>query len=167
MRSANTRTWCSGTSAIWGFGAFGICSRDNADRIDAYELSPKIGMAPWPSHQSVTELSTLGQILSFYRPLEHLSRHVVVPTDASTMGWGAVCNGQAALGSWKRTLPCAGCGRCFRASMCLSTWTTQRWLRTSTAKAVYAHFACHNSSSGVSSDSGDSGRSTPFKFTVS
>ncbi|KAI2661295.1 ORF V: Enzymatic polyprotein [Labeo rohita] len=33
-------------------------------------------------------------------PLGQVSRHVVVHTDASTMGWGAVCNGQAASGSW-------------------------------------------------------------------
>ncbi|KAL0152047.1 hypothetical protein M9458_052651, partial [Cirrhinus mrigala] len=33
-------------------------------------------------------------------PLGQVSRHVVVHTDASTTGWGAVCNGQAASGSW-------------------------------------------------------------------
>ncbi|KAL0150698.1 hypothetical protein M9458_054002 [Cirrhinus mrigala] len=33
-------------------------------------------------------------------PLGQVSRHVVVYTDASTTGWGAVCNGQAASGSW-------------------------------------------------------------------
>ncbi|KAI2643070.1 enzymatic polyprotein [Labeo rohita] len=32
--------------------------------------------------------------------LGQVSRHVVVHTDASTTGWGAVCNGQAASGSW-------------------------------------------------------------------
>ncbi|KAI2662397.1 ORF V: Enzymatic polyprotein [Labeo rohita] len=33
-------------------------------------------------------------------PLGQVSRHLVVYTDASSTGWGAVCNGQAALGSW-------------------------------------------------------------------
>ncbi|KAL0157227.1 hypothetical protein M9458_048473, partial [Cirrhinus mrigala] len=33
-------------------------------------------------------------------PLGQVSRHVVVNTDASTTGWGAVCNGQTASGSW-------------------------------------------------------------------
>ncbi|KAI2652818.1 ORF V: Enzymatic polyprotein [Labeo rohita] len=33
-------------------------------------------------------------------PLGQVSRHLVVYTDASSMGWGAVCNGQAASGSW-------------------------------------------------------------------
>ncbi|KAI2654619.1 ORF V: Enzymatic polyprotein [Labeo rohita] len=33
-------------------------------------------------------------------PLGQVSRHVVVYTEASTTGWGAVCNGQAASGSW-------------------------------------------------------------------
>ena len=41
--------------------------------------------------------------LAFLRagvPLEQVSRHVVVTTDASKTGWGATCNGQAASGSW-------------------------------------------------------------------
>ncbi len=33
-------------------------------------------------------------------PLEHVSRHVVVTMDASSTGWGATCNGQAASGLW-------------------------------------------------------------------
>ncbi len=33
-------------------------------------------------------------------PLEQVSRHVVVTTDASSTGWGATCNGQAASGLW-------------------------------------------------------------------
>ncbi len=39
--------------------------------------------------------------LAFLRaaaPLEQVSRHTVVPTDAFSTGWGATCNGQAALG---------------------------------------------------------------------
>ena len=41
--------------------------------------------------------------LAFLRagvPLEQVSRHVVVTTDASNTGWDATCNGQAASGSW-------------------------------------------------------------------
>ncbi len=41
--------------------------------------------------------------LAFLRagvPLLQVSRHVVVSTDASAMGWGAMCNGHAAAGLW-------------------------------------------------------------------
>ncbi|KAI2654607.1 ORF V: Enzymatic polyprotein [Labeo rohita] len=41
--------------------------------------------------------------LAFLRsgvPLEQVSRRIVVTTDASKTGWGAVCNGQAASGVW-------------------------------------------------------------------
>ncbi len=41
--------------------------------------------------------------LAFLRaevPLEQVSRHVVVSTDASATGWGAMCNGHAAAGLW-------------------------------------------------------------------
>ncbi|KAL0187925.1 hypothetical protein M9458_015024, partial [Cirrhinus mrigala] len=43
---------------------------------------------------------TRGAFLRTEFPLGQVSRHIVVNTDASTTGWGAVCNGQAALGSW-------------------------------------------------------------------
>ncbi|KAL0187569.1 hypothetical protein M9458_014668, partial [Cirrhinus mrigala] len=43
----------------------------------------------------VTAYSACGQTLLSYGP-----EHVVVHTDASTTGWGAVCSGQAASGSW-------------------------------------------------------------------
>ncbi len=33
-------------------------------------------------------------------PLEQLSWHTVITTDASSTGWGATCNGQAASGLW-------------------------------------------------------------------
>ncbi len=33
-------------------------------------------------------------------PLEQVSRHTVVTTDASSTGWGATCNGQTASGLW-------------------------------------------------------------------
>ncbi|PTA42280.1 hypothetical protein C8054_31565, partial [Micromonospora sp. RP3T] len=41
--------------------------------------------------------------LAFLRsgvPLEQVSRRIVVTTDASKTGWGALCNGQAASGVW-------------------------------------------------------------------
>ncbi len=41
--------------------------------------------------------------LAFLRagvPLEQVSRHTDVTTDASSTGWGATCNGQAASGVW-------------------------------------------------------------------
>ncbi len=41
--------------------------------------------------------------LAFLRagvPLVQVSRHVVVSTDASAMGWGTMCNGHAAAGLW-------------------------------------------------------------------
>ncbi len=41
--------------------------------------------------------------LAFLRagvPLEQVSRHTVVTTDVSSMGWGATCNRQAASGLW-------------------------------------------------------------------
>ncbi|KAL0185479.1 hypothetical protein M9458_021176, partial [Cirrhinus mrigala] len=72
-------------------------SRSNAARLASYETasalatrsSPEMGMAP------VAAYSACGQTLLSYGP-----EHVVVHTDASTTGWGAVCNGQAASGSW-------------------------------------------------------------------
>ncbi|KAL0182109.1 hypothetical protein M9458_021484, partial [Cirrhinus mrigala] len=78
-------------------GAYGSRSRSNAARPASYEtasalatrLSPEMGMAP------VAAYSAHGQTLPSYGP-----EHVVVHTDASTTGWGAVCNGQAASGSW-------------------------------------------------------------------
>ncbi|KAI2646783.1 ORF V: Enzymatic polyprotein [Labeo rohita] len=33
-------------------------------------------------------------------PLEQVSRRIIVTTDASKIGWGATCNGQAASGVW-------------------------------------------------------------------
>ncbi|KAL0161495.1 hypothetical protein M9458_045220, partial [Cirrhinus mrigala] len=49
---------------------------------------PKMGMAPW-------HVPARGQTMRSYG-----QEHVIVNTDASRMGWGAVCNGQAASGSW-------------------------------------------------------------------
>ncbi len=96
-------------------GAYGILSRYHAARIASYETasalasrpSPEMGMAPrhipglthpvLPSHLQ----PVVGSCLSSGRsPLEQVSRHVVVSTDASATGWGAMCNGHAAAGLW-------------------------------------------------------------------
>ncbi len=58
--------------------------------------------------------------LAFLRagaPLEQVSRHTVVTTDASSTGWGATCNGQAASGSGQGpdcfgTSTAWSCGQC-------------------------------------------------------
>ncbi len=58
----------------------------------------------WVSPSSVAAPSAPGWTLLFYGPglpLEQVSRHTVVTTDASSTGWGATCNGQAASGLWK------------------------------------------------------------------
>ncbi len=49
-------------------------------------------------------------------PLEQVSRYTVVTTDASSTGWGATCNGQAASGLW--TGP-----RLLWHINCLEVWT--------------------------------------------
>ncbi len=54
-------------------------------------------------HADVSPLIQPWSDLYFLRtgvPLEQVSWHVVVTTDASSMGKGATCKGQAALGSW-------------------------------------------------------------------
>ncbi len=74
--------------------------------------------------------------LAFLRagvPLDQVSRHTVVTTDASSTGWGATCNGQAASGLWTgpRLLwhinclelwavlqPCGSSSHCCWASTC-------------------------------------------------
>ncbi|CAM4634692.1 unnamed protein product [Leuciscus chuanchicus] len=95
-------------------GAYGIRSRSNAARIVSYETasalasqsSPEVGMAtrhaPCPSDSDLpSDLHPVDEPqFSTGRSAWPVSRHVVVSTDASTMGWGAMCNGQAAAGSW-------------------------------------------------------------------
>ncbi len=96
-------------------GAYGILSRYHAARIASYETasalasrpSPEMGMAPrhipglthpvLPSHLQPMVGSCF---LRAEVPLEQVSRHVVVSTDASATGWGAMCNGHAAAGLW-------------------------------------------------------------------
>ncbi len=55
-------------------------------------------------------------------PLEQVSRHTVVTTDASSTGWGATCNGQAASGLW--TGP-----RLLWYNNCLELWAVHLALR--------------------------------------
>ncbi len=50
-------------------------------------------------HQTFSPWSDLA-FLQAGVPLVQVSRHVVVSTDASAMGWGAMCNGHAASGLW-------------------------------------------------------------------
>ncbi|KAL0168633.1 hypothetical protein M9458_036855, partial [Cirrhinus mrigala] len=50
----------------------------------------------WAWHRGTLRIGVSPQCRRLFSPLEHL----VVYTDASSMGWGAVCNGQAASGSW-------------------------------------------------------------------
>ncbi len=50
----------------------------------------RLSLSPW------TDLAFLRAGV----PLEQVSRHTVVTTDASSTGWGATCNGQAASGLW-------------------------------------------------------------------
>ncbi len=93
-------------------------------------------------------------------PLEQVSRHVVVSTDASATGWGAMCNGHAAAGLWTgpqlqwhiNCLELLAVWLALRRFRTLlhekhywSARTTLRPLRTSTTKAVYAPVACRNS----------------------
>ncbi len=67
-------------------GAYGIRSCSHAARIVSYETTSALATLPGPE---------VGMA-----PLEQVSRHTVVPTDASSTGWGATCNGQAASGLW-------------------------------------------------------------------
>ncbi|XP_061089970.1 uncharacterized protein LOC133123516 [Conger conger] len=46
-----------------------------------------------------------GRMLSVGVPMGAISTHVPVYTDASTKGWGAVCNGMMASGLWNPPLP--------------------------------------------------------------
>ncbi|KAI2644460.1 Protein P [Labeo rohita] len=92
-------------------------------------------------------------------PLEQVSRRIIVTTDASKTGWGATCNGQAASGVWTgprlfwhinclELLAVLLALRRFRPMIqgkhCWSGPTTLRLWPTSTTRAVYAPFACHN-----------------------
>ncbi len=97
-------------------GAYGSCGGSDAAGAASYETastlapwpSPKVGVvtrhSPGPSHTGLPpKPSPRGQNLSFLWagvPLEQVSRHAVVYTDASTTGWGATFNGLAVSGVW-------------------------------------------------------------------
>ncbi len=96
-------------------GANGILSYGHTARIASYETAsalvsrpgPEMGMAPRhvPGLSHPVLLPHLQPMVGpcflwAGVPLEQVSRHVVVSTDASTMGWGAMCNGHAAAGLW-------------------------------------------------------------------
>ncbi|KAL0151366.1 hypothetical protein M9458_053360 [Cirrhinus mrigala] len=86
-------------------GAHGILSRGHAAELDAHETatalasywSPKMGMAPRhiPCEHHIVVLQNLQPLGRHFVPtvrvpLEQVSRHIVVTTDASKTGWGAV-----------------------------------------------------------------------------
>ncbi|KAI2642399.1 ORF V: Enzymatic polyprotein [Labeo rohita] len=88
-------------------GAYGSCSCAHAARLASYETAS--ALAPWPSSEMGMALRHIRHLfspwsdLAFLRagvPLGQVRRHVIVNMDASGTGWGAVCNGQAASGSW-------------------------------------------------------------------
>ncbi len=120
--------------------------------------------------------------LSFLRagvPLEQVSRHAVVYTDASAKGWGATFNGHAVSGVWTGPqlhwhinclellavhLALNRLKRRLRGEhVLIRTDNTATVLRTSTDKVVYAPIACHNSPATSSSGVGSIwGRFAPF-----
>ncbi len=96
-------------------GAYGCSCGDSAARSAPYETAS--ALAPWPNpevgvgtrYSPGSDYTGLPQNLqpvvrsSFLRagvPLEQVSRHAVVFTDASATGWGATYNGHAVLGVW-------------------------------------------------------------------
>ncbi len=103
-------------------GAYGIRSRSNAARTASYEAasalaswpSPEMGVAtrhtPSDDHSGLSPSfqPMVGPCISTGRSsIVQVSRHAVVCTDASTTGWGATYNRQAALGLWTGMPPSA------------------------------------------------------------
>ncbi|KAL0176031.1 hypothetical protein M9458_028361, partial [Cirrhinus mrigala] len=95
-------------------GAHGILSRSHAAGSDAHETatalasypSPEMGIVPQHvlcEHHTIVLQNTQPLARHFVQsgvPLEQVSRRIIVTTDASKTGWGAVCNGHAASGVW-------------------------------------------------------------------
>ncbi len=98
--------------------------------------------------------------------LEQVSRHTVVTTNASSMGRGATCNGQAASGVWTgpRVLWHINCLELWAVHLTLRQFWLLRLSRKSTGCEVYDHTACHSlpaiSSSGVTYSSNNCALST-------
>ncbi len=103
------------TETAW---AYGIRSRSHAAWFDSYETTSALASRPSPEMDMATrhvlvsvtpfcnQTFGLWSDLTFLQagvPLGQVSRHVVVSTDASAMGWGAMCNGHAAAGLWDPT----------------------------------------------------------------
>ncbi len=91
-------------------GAYGIRSCSHTARIASYETTtalatlpgPEVGMAPWYTASGYhPAVSPLNQPLD--RPCLSTgwgAPRTSVPSDASSTGWGATCNGHAASGLW-------------------------------------------------------------------
>ncbi len=89
-------------------GAYGGCGSGHAAGAAPYETASTL--APWPSGTLRVQVTpacrqtfTPWSDLTFLRagvPLEQVSRHAVVYTDASAKGWGATFNGHAVSGVW-------------------------------------------------------------------
>ncbi len=129
-------------------GAYGSCCSSQATGAASYKTVSTLAclqtFTPWLD-------------LAFLRagvPLEQVSRHAVVYTDAYTTGWGATYNGHAVSGFWtgpqlhwhtncleQYALPWTISEGAYEASTCWSARTTLRPLRTSTDKVVYAPVA--------------------------
>ncbi|KAL0190140.1 hypothetical protein M9458_012838, partial [Cirrhinus mrigala] len=78
-------------------GAYGSRSCGHAARLAPYKTASALATRPNPKIGTAARsgLALLRNTLHFYGQV-----HVVVNTDASMTGWDAVCNGQAASGSW-------------------------------------------------------------------
>ncbi len=157
-------------------GAYAILICGHAAGLDAYETASALAsyrVPRWAWHHSSHRVNITPlyhrtfspwEDISFLWagvPLEQVSRHIVVTTDASKTGWGAVCNGHAASEVWTGPrlhwhINCLelltvlfGLEEVFdpysKASMCWSGRTTQRQSHTSTTRVVFAPIACHNS----------------------
>ncbi len=81
-------------------GAYGIRSCSHAAWTASYETTSALATAV--TQQCCRFLSPWTDLAFLWAgvPLEQVSRHTVVTTDASSTGWGATCNGQAASGLW-------------------------------------------------------------------
>ncbi len=100
----------------WNSFRYGIRSCSHAARIASYETTsalatlpgPEVGMAPRYTASRYLPSSVAAPLspwtdLAFLWagvPLEQVSQHTFVTTDASSTGWGATCNGQATSGLW-------------------------------------------------------------------
>ncbi len=87
-------------------GAYGIRSCSHAAQAaswDHFSIGYRRGTLWVNITQECRHSFSPWTVLVFLRarvPLEQVSRHIVVTTDASSTGWGATCNGQAASRLW-------------------------------------------------------------------